>query len=123
MTNLEYNATISRLSGQELFDIVDALDGILIPAHVFTPYKGFYGNCTHRLDGIFNPSSLERIPSIELGLSADTDMAGQVSELDSKTFITLMLILARMGREYNICLRRSDFQEVVKALRVRTGEG
>jgi uncharacterized protein (TIGR00375 family) len=124
MTNLEYNATVSRLSGQELFDIVNSLDGIFIPAHVFTPYKGFYGNCAHRLAQIFNPTSLEKIPSIELGLSADAEMAGQVSELDSKTFLSNSDAhsLGRMGREYNTMLLGGlDFQEVVKALRGQDG--
>ena len=124
MTNLEYNATVSRLSGQELFDIVNSLDGIFIPAHVFTPYKGFYGNSAHRLAQIFNPTSLEKIPSIELGLSADAEMAGQVSELDSKTFLSNSDAhsLGRMGREYNTMLLGGlDFQEVVKALRGQDG--
>ena len=124
MTNLKYNSTISRLSGQELFDIVDSLDGIFIPGHVFTPYKGFYGNCADRLADIFNPSSLEKIPSIELGLSADTDMAHQLSELDSKTFISNSDAhsLRRMGREYNIMLMEElNFSEVVKALRNQQG--
>lgn len=124
MTNLEYNATVSRLSGQEQFDIVDSLDGILIPAHVFTPYKGFYGNCADRLADIFNPSALEKIPSIELGLSADTDMANQVSELDTKTFTSNSDAhsLGRMGREYNIMLLEElSFNEVVKALKNQEG--
>ncbi|HZJ57306.1 MAG TPA: endonuclease Q family protein [Clostridia bacterium] len=124
MTNLEYNATVSRLSVQELFDIADSLEGIFIPAHIFTPYKGLYGNCTDRLARIFNPSSLEKIPSIELGLSADTDMGTQISELDSKTFLSNSDAhsLGRMGREYNTMLLGGlDFREVVKALRNQDG--
>lgn len=124
MVNLEYNSTVSSLSGQELFDIVDSLEGIFIPAHVFTPYKGFYGNCTDRLAKIFNPASLEKIPSIELGLSADTSMATQISELDSKTFISNSDAhsLGKMGREYNIMLLKElNFIEVVKALRNQDG--
>jgi uncharacterized protein (TIGR00375 family) len=124
MTNLEYNSTVSRLSGQELFDIVDSLGGIFIPAHVFTPYKGFYGNCTDRLHKIFDSASLEKIPSIELGLSADTGMASQLSELDTKTFISNSDAhsLRKMGREYNIMLLKElNFDEVVKALRNQEG--
>ena len=124
MTNLEYNSTVSRLSGQELFDIVDSLEGIFIPAHVFTPYKGFYGSCTDRLHKIFNQSSIEKIPSIELGLSAETSMASQISELDSKTFISNSDAhsLGKMGREYNIMLLKElNFNEVVKALRNQDG--
>ena len=60
MTNLEYNATVSRISGQELFNIVDSLGGIYIPAHAFTPHKSFYGNCTDRLTNIFDSILLKK---------------------------------------------------------------
>lgn len=124
MTNLLGNATISRLTGQELFDIVDSLGGIYIPAHVFTPHKGFYGNCAHRLAHIFNEKSLDKIFSIELGLSADTEMACKVSELDGKSFISNSDAhsLAKMGREYNVMLLDAlNFEEVVKALKNQDG--
>jgi len=124
MTNLAENATVSRLSGQELFDIVDSLGGILIPAHVFTPYKGFYGNCADRLIHIFHEESLGKIPAIELGLSADTDMACRVSELDGKTFLSNSDAhsLSKIGREYNImALEALSYQEVVKALKEQEG--
>ena len=123
MTNLEYNSTVSRLSGQELFDIVDSLGGILYQLMFYT-YKGFYGNCTDRLHGNFDSASLEKIPSIELGLSADTGMASQLSELDTKTFISNSDAhsLRKMGREYNIMLLKElNFDEVVKALRNQEG--
>lgn len=124
MTNLENNSTISRLSGQELFDIVDSIGGIFIPAHVFTPHKGFYGKCTDLLTNIFNISSFKKIPSIELGLSADTSMAGMISELDSKTFLSNSDAhsLNKMGREYNTMLLEDlNYMEVVKALRNEDG--
>jgi len=124
MTNLEYNSTISRLSGQELFNIVDSLGGTYIPAHAFTPYKSFYGNCTDRLTNIFDAASFEKIPAIELGLSADTYMASQLSELDGKTFTSNSDAhsLSKMGREYNIMLMEGlNYQEVMKALRNQEG--
>ena len=36
---------MSRLTAQELFNIVEEFGGVYIPAHVFTPHKSFYGNC------------------------------------------------------------------------------
>jgi len=124
MTNLEFNATVSRISGQELFNIVDSLGGIYIPAHAFTPHKSFYGNCTDRLTNIFDAASFEKIPAIELGLSADTSMACQISELDGKTFTSNSDAhsLSKIGREYNIMfLEGLSYQEVVKALRNEAG--
>ena len=35
------------------YPIVEKYNGILIPAHCFTPHKSFYGNCTNRLERIF----------------------------------------------------------------------
>jgi uncharacterized protein (TIGR00375 family) len=115
---------MSRLTGQELFDLVDAFGGIFIPAHVFTPHKSFYGNCCESLHAIFDDNSFEKIPAIELGLSADSMMASQLSELDGKSFISNSDAhsLPRMGREYNIFeMEDSGFGEVVKALRSEEG--
>ena len=56
MTKYIHNITLSSqracISAYELIDIVEKFNGILIPAHAFTPYKSFYGNCTSRLERI-----------------------------------------------------------------------
>ena len=126
MTNLPENSTVSRLSGQQLFDIVDSLGGFYMPAHVFTPYKGFYGNCTHGLYTVFDEESFGKISAIELGLSADSQMAGMLSELDGKSFTSNSDAhsLIKMGREYNVMrLGALNFQEVLKALKGEDGRG
>lgn len=57
MSNYIHNITLStqraRISAYNLVDIVEKYNGILIPAHIFTPYKSFYGNCTKSLKRIF----------------------------------------------------------------------
>lgn len=119
MTNLLGNACISRLTGQELFDICDALGGVYIPAHVFTPHKSFYGTCADRLSDIFSREALAAIPSVELGLSSDTGMACRISELDGKTFLSNSDAhsLAKIGREYNVmALEALNYQEIMMAL-------
>ncbi|MFU0799466.1 MAG: endonuclease Q family protein [Xylanivirga thermophila] len=123
MTNMENNAIISRLSGRELLDIVDDLGGIYIPAHIFTPYKGFYGACTDRFINVFG-DALDKIFAIELGLSADTYMACQVSELDKMAFTSNSDAhsLPKMGREYNILeMDHLSYTEVIKALKGEDG--
>lgn len=120
MANILTCSSISHLTAQELFTIVDGFGGILIPAHVFTPHKSFYGTCCKSLHEIFDMASYDRIPAVELGLSSDTAMASRLSELDGKTFLSDSDAhsLARIGREYNeIELESPDFSEVLKALR------
>lgn len=77
-------------------------NGVLIPAHAFTPHKSFYGNCTSRLERIFK-EEFNKIFAIELGLSADTELADQISELETRTFVTNSDAhsLPKIAREYN----------------------
>lgn len=109
-----------HLTGQELFNITDSLGGVYIPAHAFTPYKSFYGNCCDSLKDIFDAQSIQGIPSVELGLSADTAMASQLSELDKKTFTSNSDAhsLGKMGREYNVFLMEGlNYEEWLMALK------
>lgn len=104
--------------------MVDSLGGIYIPAHAFTPHKSFYGNCCDSLHDVFDDQSFKNIHAIELGLSADSMMASQLSELDGKTFISNSDAhsLIKMGREYNIFeMEKPSFSEVVKALKGQDG--
>jgi uncharacterized protein (TIGR00375 family) len=120
MKNIRFCSTHCRLTGQELFNIVEDFGGIYIPAHAFTPHKSFYGNCCDSLHEIFNEASLKKIPAIELGLSADSMMASQLSELDGKAFISNSDAhsLMKMGREYNIFeMETPDFNELIMALK------
>lgn len=119
MANILTCSSISHLTAQELFNIVDGHGGVLIPAHVFTPHKSFYGTCCRSLLEIFDPASYDKIPAIELGLSSDTAMASRLSELDRKAFLSDSDAhsLARIGREYNaLKLESPDFSEVYMAL-------
>jgi len=124
MPNLAENSTMSRLSGQQLFDIADSLGGLYMPAHAFTPHKSFYGNCTHSLHTVFDDDSFVKIPAVELGLSADTYMASLLSELDGKAFTSNSDAhsLLRIGREYNVMrLAALSYDEVLKALKSQDG--
>ena len=51
--NITLSTQRSDISAYNLIDIVEKYNGILIPAHCFTPHKSFYGNCTNRLERIF----------------------------------------------------------------------
>lgn len=124
MKNIKVCSTTCRLTGQELFNLVEDAGGLYIPAHAFTPHKSFYGNCCDSLHQIFSASSFEKIPAIELGLSADSMMASQLSELDDKAFISNSDAhsLIKMGREYNVFeMEAPNFDEILMVLRGESG--
>lgn len=101
-----------RVLQQEILD----RGGILIPAHVFTPHKGLFGSMSDRMSEVFD---LQGIAAIELGLSADSSMAGYISELDNYSFLTNSDAhsLAKIGREYNkIRMATPSFDEFRLAL-------
>ena len=121
--NITLSSQRANISAYELFDIVKAHNGILVPAHAFTPHKSFYGNCTSRLERIFKEKYNE-IYAIELGLSSDTFLADKISELENKTFITNSDAhsLPKIAREYNkILVEDISFKEIVKALKNEDG--
>ncbi|MFW5788070.1 MAG: TIGR00375 family protein, partial [Halanaerobiales bacterium] len=88
ITNINLSSQSTGLTGKEILKIVEATGGILIPAHAFTPHKSFYGNSFSSYHEIFSDEQWEKIPAIELGLSADTEMADFISELNDKTFLS-----------------------------------
>ncbi len=121
--NITLSTQRSDVSGYELIDIVEKYNGILIPAHVFTPFKSYYGNCVDRLEEIFK-EKYSKIYAIELGLSSDTQLADTISELENKTFVTNSDAhsLPKIAREYNKMLVEDiSFKEIVKALKNEDG--
>lgn len=124
LKNIKTCCYLAHMTAQELFNVAEYYGGTYIPAHVFTPYKSFYGNCCNSLHEIFNDDSFEKIPSVELGLSADTAMASQLSELDGKSFTSNSDAhsLGRMGREYNVFLMEDlNYEEWLMALKGENG--
>ena len=121
--NITLSTQRSNVSGYELIDIVEKYNGILIPAHIFTPFKSYYGNCTDRLKDIFK-EKYDKIFAVELGLSSDTYLADMISELEDKTFVTNSDAhsLPKIAREYNKMLVNDiSFKEVIKALKNEDG--
>ena len=121
--NITLSSQRADISAYDLIDIVKKYNGVLIPAHCFTPHKSFYGNCTKRLERIFK-EKYKDIPAIELGLSSDTFLADKISELESKTFLTNSDAhsLPKIAREYNkILVEDISFKELMKALKNEDG--
>lgn len=123
ISNITLSSQRADISAYKLIDIVQKYNGILIPAHAFTPHKSFYGNCTDRLEKIFK-EKYKDIPAIELGLSSDTFLADQISELETKTFLTNSDAhsLPKIAREYNkMLVENISFKEFVKAIKNEDG--
>ncbi|SMO40859.1 endonuclease Q family protein [Melghirimyces algeriensis] len=117
-----------QLSTQRFHGEISALEekvmelgGLLIPAHIFTPFKSLYGSAAEQIPDLFHP---HRLSAVELGLSADSEMADHIAELQEITFLSNSDAhsLAKIGREYNeLMMVEPNFQELKKVLARREG--
>lgn len=115
ITNISLSSQRASLAVEEVNDfVVNQLGGIFLPAHAFTPFKSVYGNCVQRL------AELEvTFPALELGLSADTDLADRLHEVAELRFLSNSDAhsLPKIAREYNVLqLIKPDFAHFRKAL-------
>lgn len=117
--NISLSSQNAHMPLQKLVAIAGSFDALIVPAHVFTPHKSVYGTCCTRLSAILSDRELSRLAAVELGLSADSDLADRISELAGYTFVTNSDAhsLDKIAREYNILsLAALSFQEVAQAL-------
>lgn len=117
--NITLSSQNCHMSMAALAQIVFDMDGLLIPAHVFTPHKGVYGVCTDRLAHIMPERLLQRIAAVELGLSADTDMADRIRELHRFVFLSNSDAHSpeKIAREYNTLVApEASYHGVLQAL-------
>ncbi|ALX48012.1 endonuclease Q family protein [Lentibacillus amyloliquefaciens] len=117
MKNITLSSQRYYGSAKELQYKVKELSGIFIPAHVFTPFKSMYGKgVQYSLTEVFDP---DLIDGIELGLSSDTSMADQITELHNFTFLSNSDAhsLPKIAREYQeITMEEPSFKEFSWAL-------
>lgn len=103
-------------TAEDLAKICQDLGGIFIINHAFTPHKGLYGNCATVMSDMV---SKDLVTGVELGLSADTDMADRISELADFSFVTNSDAhsLPKLAREYHVVsLTEPTFDAYKKAL-------
>lgn len=116
MKNVNLSSQRIYVSARVLQNEIIARGGLLIPAHVFTPHKSVYGSCVPRMSQLLD---LDHVAAIELGLSADTEMAAHLSELDRFPFLSNSDAhsLGKIGREYNeLIVKEPSFAEIKLAL-------
>ncbi|MFX1262662.1 MAG: phosphotransferase, partial [Promethearchaeota archaeon] len=77
-----------HLKGDEIAGIVRDCEGLIGPAHAFTPYRSIFRE--GRYDSLKDCYKEETpyVRFIELGLSADTEVADCIPELRDLTYIT-----------------------------------
>ena len=85
-SNPHLSSQVLRATAQETSDLTSELGGTFWPAHAFTPHKGYYGSCAASYADVFESGS--HFAAIELGLSADTAMAGMLPETGLSLFVT-----------------------------------
>ncbi|ALS28378.1 polymerase/histidinol phosphatase-like protein [Paenibacillus sp. 32O-W] len=123
MRNVRLSSQRLYAAGRELQREVRERGGLFIPAHIFTPHKSLFGSSADRVEEVLDP---ELIDAVELGLSADTEMAGWVADLDRYPFLTNSDAHspAKIGREYNaLRMAAPTFAEFRLALLGRDGRG
>lgn len=117
--NINLSSQNARMPLARLVQIAADYDGLIIPAHVFTPYKSIYGATANRLSELLPDRLLARVGAIELGLSADSDMADRIGELAQFSFVTNSDAhsLDKIGREYTVLRLQGPYlMEVIKGL-------
>ena len=107
----------TNLNGAEILELVREYDCLIGPAHAFTPWTGMYKS----FDSIYDCYE-KKADFVELGLSADTDMADTVGELKDFTFLSNSDAHSpwphRLGREFNqIELTDISFSSIKHAIK------
>ena len=111
------------MTGEELAEVARDVDALIGPAHAFTPYTAIYSSFDS-LEACYGDQACY-VSFVELGLSADSDLADKIKELRRLTFLTNSDCHsphpARVAREFNrFEVRDATYNEIKKAI-LRTG--
>jgi len=112
------------INGEELVEACSESECLVGFAHAFTPYFGLFSKFNSYKECYGDKWS--KIHFLELGLSADTNMADRISELHNLTFTSNSDAHSpwpnKLGREFNTFkIKEMSFDEIVKALKRENG--
>ena len=112
-----------NLNGEQLASLAKEVDALIGPAHAFTPWTAMYAYHSS-LKSCYGEMS-PYVSFLELGLSADTNYADTIEELQRLTFLTNSDCHSphpvRLAREFTrFEVHDATFQEIKKAI-LRTG--
>ncbi len=108
-----------NMSGEEIAEIAKDLEILIGPAHAFTPWTALYAYHNSLKDCYGDLESY--ITFVELGLSADTNLADKIQELHRLTFLTNSDCHSphpvRLAREFNrFEVKDITYDEIRKAI-------
>jgi PHP family Zn ribbon phosphoesterase len=110
-----------NLSPPELVDVITDFGAIIGPAHAFTPFKAiFRQNKYETLEDCYQ-DAVKKVRFLELGLSANTDLADRLECLKNITFLSNSDAHSEsprsLGREFNkVEMDNPSFGELVLAI-------
>ena len=112
------------IGGEELAEICVNAECLIGFAHAFTPYFGLFSKFDSYKECY--GQYWNKIHFLELGLSADTNMADRISELHNLTFTSNSDAHSpwpnKLGREFNtLKIKEITFDEIAKALKRKNG--
>jgi len=115
----KYGKTKIEMKGDEIASISRDIDALIGPAHIFTPWTGIY-SVKNSLAECYKDLT-DYIKFVELGLSANSDLADRIQELHRTTFLTNSDSHnphpIRFGREFNrFKVKDITFKEIKKAI-------
>ncbi len=111
-----------NLSAAEIADLANELGVLIGPAHAFTPWTSLY----KEYDSLKEAYGNAKIHFLELGLSADSEMADMIKAHHRLTYLSNSDAHSpmphRLGREFNrFEILEATFEEVRKAILKRGG--
>ncbi|UCD00499.1 MAG: hypothetical protein JSV23_06295 [Promethearchaeota archaeon] len=115
-----------NLSPAELADVVSDEGALIGPAHAFTPFKAiFRQNKFETLEECYADAA-KKIKFIELGLSANTDLADRLESLKDVAFLSNSDAHSQdprsLGREFNrFDVDNPSFNEILQAIQKKNG--
>ncbi len=122
--NIGLSSQNAHMPFRRLVSIAHDHEALFIPAHAFTPHKSLFGACARRLSEVLPESRFDHIAAVELGLSADAEMADQIKELWDFEYLTNSDAHSpeKIGREYNLMeMENPSFAECSLAFRRQKG--
>ena len=115
-----------NLSPPALVDIISDSGGIIGPAHAFTPFKAIFRQGKFESLEDCYEGATKKVSFIELGLSANTDLADRLKALEDVSFLSNSDAHSQdprsLGREFNrFDIDNPSFDEIVLALERKNG--
>ena len=111
-----------NLSPPAIVDIISDSGGIIGPAHAFTPFKAIFRQGKFETIKECYQDATNKVYFLELGLSANTDLADKMGSLKNVSFLSNSDAHSQnprsLGREFNkLDLDNPSFEELLLALR------